>query len=628
MTLFSALPIHPVLLAALQEHGYTDATAVQEAIVTPEHATGDLIVSSRTGSGKTIGFGLGFSQILLGELPSNPEQHKTVRVAPCIKPRVLVVAPTRELALQVAQELTWLYRGAGVVVTTCVGGMDIRREQYNLVKGAHIVVGTPGRLCDHLDRGSLLLEDVSCVVLDEADEMLDMGFREELELILDGAETRSRMLLFSATMPREIEMLAKKYTKNAKRIIATPTQEAHQDISYIVHVVAMREREAAVVNLLRYHNSKAALVFCATREGTAMLHKHLSERGFTAVSLSGELNQMQRSRALQAMRDNHARVLVATDVAARGLDLPDIGLVVHADLPQDPSVLQHRSGRTGRAGQKGTAVLLVPTGRERGVDRALQNLKIKATKMPVPTIEEIQALDGVRLGTELEESLAEIGEITDSEKKVVNTLLANYDAATLIAGFVRKVMTAFPQAEDLPLTAEILSEQERQKKRAFTDRLLQGSGAVYDERVNDVDEAVWFRVNVGRVHRADPKWILPMLCRRGKVRKADIGRMEIRRADTEFAIPAALAESFAKSACAFDSQDPNVFIERADGMTFAPQFDRKFNKNKPSSNEQKEQHIPAAAADHSRKERRSPKPAHKPAPVMGGAEAPKKKKRF
>jgi ATP-dependent RNA helicase DeaD len=210
-------------------------------------------------------------------------------------------------------------------------------------------------LRDHLDRKALALGALRVLVLDEADEMLDMGFREELEAILGTAPSERRTILLSATLPRPIVALAKRYTRAAVRIAVTPPDEAHADIAYRAHVVAPREREHAVVNVLRHLDPASALVFRATREAVQHLATSLGERGFRVAALSGELTQPERTRALKELRDGRARVLVATDVAARGLDLPSIELVVHVDLPRDADALRHRSGRTGRAGRKGVA---------------------------------------------------------------------------------------------------------------------------------------------------------------------------------------------------------------------------------------------------------------------------------
>ena len=343
---FASLGVHPALRRALDARGYEDPTPVQQEVLAPGLRGRDLLVSSRTGSGKTVAFGLLLADTLLGEAPTFGEAGA---------PLVLVIAPTRELAVQVQRELSWLLGDAGGRVVSTVGGMDPRREAKSLAAGSHVVVGTPGRLRDHIERKNLDLTALRALVLDEADEMLDMGFREELEAILGAAPTERRTVLFSATLPRPILELAKRYTHDAARVAATPPGEAHADIALHGHVVAQREREHALVNVLRAQNPARALVFCATREGAHHMASSLSERGFEAVGIAGDLTQGERTRALKLLRDGRARILVATDVAARGLDLPGIELVVHADIPRDPQALQHRSGRTGRAGKKGRA---------------------------------------------------------------------------------------------------------------------------------------------------------------------------------------------------------------------------------------------------------------------------------
>ena len=333
--------VPPVLGAALTERGYSEPTAVQAAVIAPEASGRDLIVSAQTGSGKTVAFGLTIAGELLDSTGALPFTER---------PMALVIAPTRELALQVSRELAWLYAQAGARIATCVGGMDASKERRSLRGGAHIVVGTPGRLRDHLERGALDLSDLRAVVLDEADEMLDMGFREDLEEILDATPEGRRTVLFSATMPKPIVALAKRYQRDALRIATGGEERGHGDIAFKAVTVAPSEIEAAAINLLRFHEAETAILFCATRDKVRRLHALLQERGFAAVALSGEHSQSERNQALQALRDRRARVCVATDVAARGIDLPALSLVVHVEIPRDAEVLQHRSGRTGRAG--------------------------------------------------------------------------------------------------------------------------------------------------------------------------------------------------------------------------------------------------------------------------------------
>src|SRR6476660_3203137 len=379
--------LHEALSETLSARGYEQLTPVQSAVIAEGADGRDLIVSAKTGSGKTVAFGMAMAEQLF----------EAGRLSFSREPLALVIAPTRELAIQVSRELDWLYGNTGARVVTCVGGMDPMKERRSLAAGAHIVVGTPGRLRDHLERGALDLSSLCVVVLDEADEMLDMGFREELEEILDATPHERRTLLFSATMPRPIVALAKRYQKDALRIETVGEKDAHQDIAYQAVAVSPTDIEHSVVNLLRFHEAETAILFCATREAVRRLHASLTERGFHAVALSGEHSQSERNNALQSLRDRRARVCVATDVAARGIDLPSVSLVVHVELPRDAEALQHRSGRTGRAGRKGTAVLIVPFQRRRRIEAMLRGAGIDAQWIPVPSAAEVRSKDRERL---------------------------------------------------------------------------------------------------------------------------------------------------------------------------------------------------------------------------------------
>jgi ATP-dependent RNA helicase DeaD len=494
----------------------------------------DLLVSARTGSGKTVAFGLAVARELLPwRKPGKPE--------------CLVVAPTRELAHQVARELSWLY--APAKVATCVGGADVGAEVRALRGGVHVVVGTPGRLVDHLERGTLKLDELRALVLDEADEMLDLGFRDELERILSAAPAERRTLMFSATLPPAIEQLARKYTRGAKRIQVNPEAQAHADIEVRAHLVAPREREHAVVNTLRFYDGAAAIVFVATREAVTHLTQSLIERGFAAVPLSGELTQAERTRALQALRDGRARVLVATDVAARGLDLPDVSLVVQADPPQNAEVMQHRSGRTGRAGRKGTSVLLVPPGARRAVESMLRRAGARVAFTPVPDADVIRVRDRDRLVREIDQLAREAA--SDDDLALARLLLRDRDALPLAAALVRLRREAMPAPEELPFTEELL------KKRAS------GDGHVpHHEKARGRERpgGVWFRVNVGRKRNADPRWLLPILCRRGGVDRRQIGRIEVLDDETRFEVARAAAAHFRRSSARPDVKDKNLRI--------------------------------------------------------------------
>ncbi|TCH97542.1 DEAD/DEAH box helicase [Roseococcus sp. SYP-B2431] len=533
------------IAAALAERGYAEPTAVQAAVLEAETAGRDLLVSAQTGSGKTVAYGLAISRDLLGEAERLPAAGL---------PLALVVAPTRELALQVQTELNWLYARAGGRVISCVGGMDPMTERRQLAHGAHIVVGTPGRLRDHIERGNLRPQSMRAVVLDEADEMLDLGFREDLEAILESLPPERRTLLFSATVPRPIAQLAKNFQRDALRIAAAGEGGQHTDIEYRALSVAPGEMERAVVNTLRYLDPRTAIVFCTTRAAVNRLHGNLVERGFSAVALSGELSQAERTRAMQGLRDGRARVCVATDVAARGLDLPDLALVIHADLPNDPETLLHRSGRTGRAGKKGISALVVPHNRRRIAERLLMGAKVKAEWSPAPSAEEIQAKDVERLAETATAMLDQMPE--EADLALGRRLLEGRNPEAIAAALARLLRSHLPAPEELAGPVQYAPRTERGPRAVAPSR-------DYPQQAPVAVEGVWFRMNVGRSNQADPKWILPFLCHRGHVTREAIGQIRILDRETRFEVAPQLAERFAIAASRPGQDDAHIRIEPA-----------------------------------------------------------------
>ena len=543
---FSTLP--RLVAEAIAERGYTEPTPVQAQVIAAEADDRDLVVSAQTGSGKTVAYGLAIANTLLRGEETLPRPGA---------PLALIIAPTRELALQVERELQWLYAKLGARVVSCVGGMNVRVEQRALQNGCHIVVGTPGRLKDHLERGTLQPGSLRAVILDEADEMLDLGFREDLEEILDLTPPDRRTLLFSATMPKPIALLAKRYQRDSLRIQTTSEKGQHQDIDYRAMAVAPADIQHAVVNVLRFHEAKGAMVFCATRENVRRLSATLTERGFSAVTLSGELSQNERNHALQALRDRRARVCVATDVAARGIDLPGLELVIHAELPIDPEVLQHRSGRTGRAGKKGTCVLITPYQRRRHAERLLRGANVEVTWDKVPTPDEIYARDQERLI----ESLS-VGEVAEEDLIVARKLLETRSAEDIAAAFVRTQRQRLPAPEDLLDNSPVQRSNDRGNDR--DDNNPRNERPQRDEGPRPgFEDTVWFRMNVGRADNADPRWLLPLLCRRGHITKNDVGAIRIFQSETRFEIPRAAAGKFIDSLKRTVNEEDGLVIEAA-----------------------------------------------------------------
>jgi len=555
--------ISPPLARALTARSYEKPTPVQTAVLADAAVDRDLLVSAQTGSGKTVAYGLAIAKDLLGHAE---------RFERAAAPLALIVAPTRELALQVHRELAWLYEYADARVVSCVGGMDPRREQRELAGGAHIVVGTPGRLCDHLRRGRLDVSELKAVVLDEADEMLDLGFREDMEFILKTTPDTRRTLLFSATLPRGIVALAKQYQQQAFRVEVAGDEGGHADIEYRAIRIAAGDVEHAVVNVLRFFESPGALVFCNTREAVRHLQATLLERGFSVVALSGELTQNERTQALQALRDGRARVCVATDVAARGIDLPNLDLVIHADLPNDAEVMQHRSGRTGRAGRKGVSVLLVPPARKRRAELLLNLAGIEAISGTAPTADEIRKLDQERM---LQDSLfAE--ETTADDLVLARALLAERSPEDIAAALARLYRARLPSPEDILDPGQGAARSRDDRGRERDGRTPRGDGHAGGPRSKSgkssprhaiAEGSVWFRAAIGRRKNAEARWLLPMICRRGGIDKQDIGAIRIMDTTTEFEISDRVAESFAAKIRRPDKED-NIRIEP---LTAAPQ---------------------------------------------------------
>jgi ATP-dependent RNA helicase DeaD len=543
----------PALSQALTKKGYKVLTEVQNAVLAEELISSDLLVSAQTGSGKTVAFGLALAPTLL----DGEEKFGKVKT-----PQALVIAPTRELALQVKRELEWLYADAGAKVVSCVGGMDMRTERNALKQGPHIVVGTPGRLKDHVERGYFDTTALKAVVLDEADEMLDMGFRDELEYILETTPKTRRTLLFSATVPKSILSMAKRYQTNAKRISTKEESKQHVDIDYQAIAAAPSDRENVIINLLRFHEAKNAIIFCGTRANVNHLTSRLTNRGFSVVALSGELSQAERSNALQALRDGRAQVCVATDVASRGIDLPGLALVIHADLPKNRDILLHRSGRTGRAGSKGVSALIVPYNQRSRGERLLQNAKVEANWCKAPAVEDILQRDKERFFTH--PSLIE--EIAEKEKASVEELVSRFSPEQVAAALLRIHSTKKPAPEELLDRAP--PERKKENREFFK-------------------ESVWVSLSVGHDDSANPRWLLPMICGAGHLTKGKIGDIRINQKDTHVQLIAECADGFFKAVGATGKIEDNITVTRLDKEPAkeSSSFDRKkrsFSNDRPN----------------------------------------------
>jgi ATP-dependent RNA helicase DeaD len=596
---FTAL-VGPALAGALEKKGFTDLMPVQRAVLDPALAGRDLRVSSQTGSGKTIAIGLSIRELVDGPVPAP---------AGVARPKALVVVPTRELAKQVYDELTWLYAPLKARVASATGGSDAREERRAFAVGPAVVVGTPGRLLDHLNRGSIDPSQVGAVVLDEADRMLDLGFRDELEAILAHAPPDHRTHLVSATFAHDVRVLADRVQKNPARIEGTPLGTANADIDHVVHLVANPDRIGAMVNLLLTTPAGAqTLVFARTRADVAAITRALTEAGFQARALSGEMEQRERNLALAAFKRGSLHALVATDVAARGIDVQDIGRVIHAEPPTDPDSYTHRSGRTGRAGRKGTSSILVsPAGLGR-TSALLRRAGVRFRIEAIPSAKEIRDTIDERLFNELTAETppanAEGEAPVEPDARILavaERIAASADVVRTLARLLARSRFAGPEPHDIrPIEAprETLDRPMRPTRdarghdpRGSRDPMpahtrdmrgpreapahdTRGSRDMRaprgDDRARESTNGagnpkkggswVAFRFTWGKEHGADPRRLLAMACRRGGVQATEVGAIHVARNHSIVEIASSVAPSFAVSTREQDPRDPRVTI--------------------------------------------------------------------
>jgi ATP-dependent RNA helicase DeaD len=415
--------------AAMRNAGFEQFTSIQQAVLEPTLADRDLRISSQTGSGKTVALGLLLADTVAGASARTPHKPPKSRVA---TPVALLIAPTRELAGQLGRELGWLYEPLGARVLVVTGGTSVMQERTGLQKRPQVVIGTPGRLLDHLRAGAMKLDQLETIALDEADEMLDMNFEEELDGILGYAPAERRTHLVSATFPREVLKLANRLQSDAVSVQGTALGQANSDIEHLVMHVRQADRFDAAINvLLRYPEDKT-LLFVRTRTETVRLADELSAAGLGARALNGEMTQRERTAVFTQFRSGAIRYLVATDVAARGLDVQDIGRVIQVDLPDNAEVFTHRSGRTGRAGRRGTNILFAAARAEFRVKGLLRGARVDARLATIPTPKEIHAAADARLGERFLQDL-ELSKVDDRSRHLAQKLLEQHSPEELVA---------------------------------------------------------------------------------------------------------------------------------------------------------------------------------------------------
>ncbi len=416
---FAALDLRPELLAALEDLGYEEPTPIQQATIPSLIAGHDLLGQAATGTGKTAAFALPILHLI--------DTHRGRTKAPS----ALVLVPTRELAMQVSEAIFNYGRHLGVRVVPIYGGQPIYRQLQQLDRGVHVVVATPGRAVDHIGRGSLPLDDVRIVVLDEADEMLDMGFADDLEAILGATPDERQTVLFSATLPSRINSIARKYQRDPVRIQIGKgdTKPGAELVRQSAYVVQRAHKAAALGRILDVESPTAAIVFCRTRGEVDQLTVTMNGRGYRAEALHGGMDQHQRDRVMARLRDGTAELLIATDVAARGLDIDSLTHVVNYDVPSAAESYVHRIGRVGRAGREGVAITLAEPREQRLLANIERLTKQQISLETVPTVADLRA-------QRVSQTVVAIREALDSEdldefQPVLDELSADYDLARI-----------------------------------------------------------------------------------------------------------------------------------------------------------------------------------------------------
>ena len=498
---FYSYGLRKELLKALNEHGFTEPMEVQDSVLS-EDWNNDLIVRAKTGSGKTLAFLLPLLQeIKIGEK----------------NPQVLILAPTRELAQQTADEAEFLGKFLKISVASLVGGMDIYPQLRTLHHGAAVIAGTPGRVRDHIQRGSLITDEIHSVVLDEGDLMLDMGFREELEAILDSLPY-GRRWLFSATMPLEVRDLAKNYLNSPITLSVDDEFTQHEDILHKVYMIPSKKRLEGLVDILLWEHPTRSLVFCHTKMESIEIAQRLQDHGFSAAALQGDMTQNERNAVLASFKSGSVPCLVATNVAARGLDIEGVSHVIQLGLPDDVETFIHRSGRTGRAGHEGVNLVLISPPEAGRFKEMLRGTEIKTEWLEVPDIEKIRS--AWRDSAEQEIFAAPIDKDFGNSVKWAEDLIKRAEPKIIIAKLL-SVLSA--RNKGYSLDKELQNEQERRRKKPLSKSSSQKA------KINSGSKPKGYFRRFRSV-RGNPNTgqILNAMCTALKVERNEIGAIRMR----------------------------------------------------------------------------------------------------
>ncbi|WP_197381949.1 DEAD/DEAH box helicase [Mycolicibacterium mengxianglii] len=501
---FADLHIHPAVLQAVSDVGYESPSAIQAETIPALLAGSDVVGLAQTGTGKTAAFAIP----ILSKIDTS-NRHT----------QALVLAPTRELALQVAEAFgRYGAKLSNLNVLPIYGGSSYAVQLSGLRRGAHIVVGTPGRVIDHLERGTLDLSHLDYLVLDEADEMLQMGFAEDVERILSDTPEYKQVALFSATMPPGIRKITSKYLHDAVEVSVKTKTATAENITQRYILVDGRRKMDALTRVLEVEQFAAMIIFVRTKQATEEVAEKLRARGFAAAAINGDIAQAQRERTIAGLKDGSIDILVATDVAARGLDVDRISHVVNYDIPHDPESYVHRIGRTGRAGRSGTALLFVSP-RERHLLKSIERVtRQKVIEAELPTVEDVNAQRVEKFRDSITAALSDPG-----------------------LDLFRRLVTDYERDNDVPMAdiaaalalqsrdggAFLMAPEPPQEKRTFDDRGDRGDRPGRGDRRRDGGFAT-YRIDVGKRHKVMPGAIVGAIANEGGLNRSDFGHITIK----------------------------------------------------------------------------------------------------
>ena len=516
---FTDLGLPETLLQALRTVGYESPSPIQAATIPPLLAGRDMIGQAQTGTGKTAAFALPALALL---------------DAAASKPQVLVLAPTRELAIQVAEAFQkYATHIPGFHVLPIYGGQSYQPQLSALKRGVHVVVGTPGRVIDHLERGSLDLSALRMLVLDEADEMLRMGFIDDVEAVLKKTPETRQVALFSATMPSQIKRIAQTYLKNPVEIAIKSLTSTAENIRQRFWMVSGINKLDALTRILEAEPFEAMIVFARTKLGTDELAERLAARGFSAAAINGDVDQKMRERTIQRLKDGQIDILVATDVAARGLDVDRISHVLNYDIPYDTESYVHRIGRTGRAGRKGEAILFVAP-RERGMLGAIERAtRQKIEQMNLPSVDAVNENRVAKFLGKIEGALA------SDDLAVFRDLVERYEreknvpAVEIAAALAQLLQGKTPLLLAKPAVPERAFEAREPRERSERSERPERAERPVRERVPRDPNAPevgmkTYRIDVGYQHGVQPGNIVGAIANEADLEARFIGRIDIR----------------------------------------------------------------------------------------------------